>query len=110
MTGQFNIEKPLNSVERFEKSYEQSNNRSTEQREIYMTLHSKNMGSIKNTKIVQELVTLDVPGLGHIVNAVYYNLELKYENIRVMVWLGFESWSTSLNYSLGFITHGVSLG
>ena len=31
-----------------------SNNRSTEQREIYMTLHSKNMGSIKNTKIVQE--------------------------------------------------------
>ena len=30
--------------------------------------------------------------------------------VRVMVWLGLESWSTRLNCSLGVITHGVSLG
>merc|ERR1711888_81624 len=30
--------------------------------------------------------------------------------VRVMVWLGLESWSTRLNCSLGVITRGVSLG
>ena len=42
--------------------------------------------------------------------AVFPEVSQVWQAVRVMVWLWLESWSTSLNCSLGVITCGVSLG